>query len=1106
MSQVQQNAQPLRGRHGFTKPNNQNSPRLQVTKNLHIQTLKKRRPAHLYPQNTGANNIPSIQIQGPSSKKAKWVSTNKIAKFKGELVFQYQGHNSPLSDDEDVNIQEEPTANVQKRVYAVLTPKKMELFETSKPFHRPKMICQSPVPTPTGVSLQQLESIFDNINNQQQQQQHLIVINEGQQRYGNSSSRVGLIGKIYLCSQVCRGKVHVSRAGKTAFRITTTKSGMFNQVPMTPIMGKTESRPFQNNDIRVRTNAKPDFVVDPRGTSRGYSSQEDEALVARQAQKFIHDDDDMMRDDDDDEIIQQPSRNELARRKSRDEVDGEIEESLLFQAGNEEDATQWVTLIKQVISSLNNEHRYLMDELLLYVFSYMDEYDLCRSISPVSIKFHQLSVDERLWSVLYGKRYQKKQYDINYYSSMLRLQTATNANQSPSSLGVDEPNTPNTPSTPIDTPGTPGVGFGNNNNNVPSIVTNNNNVVSWKYVFTQRFTFEKKYLTKNREEAAQQAAQQAAAAAANPPAPLGGAQAPMPPAAGADGNGAANNAPQAPPAPVETDEARRRREEEERIKKEEEEKKRLSSALLKDGNALFNEADYAKDDTTKRLLWVFCIDQYDACLIHNPSNWTAARNWAVALIRLEKLVSSYRGQGAQDYLRMILAQCVDKFAECMKLTPGNDEVLTLWAGFLSDLALKIHDPNDSDELFKEAHNKFEQALKIRPYIGTYNDYGISFCDMAEKKIRQLKKRLKIISTTPVTATQNKTSNSFDAYAVQQMNNGGAMDYDDDDDDDDDDEGMDRDDDEFDEQLTEEMVEVEKEKILHYLDSSSALYEKCLNIKPDYFHAINNMGFNQKLKIDLIRIGTHVTRAPTAEEEMNMKKRRSLLVEEACKFFRQCVQFKDFVIARNNWGNILLQEAKEQEGEERFRLLTQCIEQYKRAMELEPSNDGCVCRCAIAFLMQAEIRLDQLRRAKQVHHNMVTYQDSMTCVSNAQLSQQIEQQRQQVEMLSLDSERMYQEASEGFLKLKNKGLSLYNMSCLNAVFCKEDEARKYLFDAYEMEILTVEKLCEDTDFDNVRDKPWFRELVELVRARETDSTIAKSRLALQQTVNTGTRKM
>jgi hypothetical protein len=970
----------------------------------------------------------------------------------------------------------------------------MELFETSKPFHRPKMICQSPVPTPTTTNVQQLENIFDST------QQHLIVINEQQaQRYGNSSSRVGLIGKIYLCSQVCRGKVHVARAGKNSFRITTTKTGTFNQIPMTPILSKdVKPKPAVNagDEIRVRSSnsSKNDSVIrEPRGTSRGYSSQEEESVTNRQ--RYLMDereDEDMMIRDEDEE--HETSRR-VVRRKSRDEEDQEVDESLVFHANTEEETNQWLMFIKQVISSLNNEHRYILDELLLYVFSYLDEYDLCRSVAPVSIKFYQLSLNEQLWHSLYSKKWEKKIYDIDYYSSMLRLQTIASVQQN---QVEQEPSTPSTPSTPVDTPSTPGVGMGNNNNNVPAIVANPN-VVTWKYVFTQRFSYEKKYLTKSREEAAQQLLQQQQQAQQAQQAQQQQAQqgAPAPGGGGAPAPGAPNAPQQAqqtqPPPNPEEEERKRQKEEEERLKKEEEDRKRLkSSSLLKDGNTLFNAADFEKDITTKRLLWVFCIDQYDACLIYNPSNWTAARNWAVALIRLEKLVSSYRGQEAQDYLRMILRQCVDKFAECMKLTPNNDEVLTLWAGFLSDLALKIHDPNDSDNLFREAHDKFEQALKIRPYIGTYNDYGISFCDMAEKKIRQLKKKLKIATSTPVTATQNKSNMMFD-YSQQQNN----MEYDDEEDED-----MGRDDlsGEEDEQLTEEMIEDEKNKILTYLDNSSQLYEKCLGIKPDYFHAINNMGFNQKLKIDLLRIGLNV-RSPTQEEDGSMRKRRRQLVDEACHFFSQCVNFKDFVIARNNWGNILLQEAKEQEGEERFLLLTQCIEQYKRAMELEPSNDGCVCRCAIAYLMQAEIRLDQLRRAKQVYQNMLAYRQETSSFQdpNNPLLLQIEQQRQQVELLTADSERMYQEASSGFLRLKNRGLSLYNMSCLNAVFGKDDEAKRYLYEAYEMEILTVEKLCEDTDFDNVRDRVWFKELVELVRGKETEVTIAKSRMALQQTV-------
>lgn len=747
----------------------------------------------------------------------------------------------------------------------------------------------------------------------------------------------------------------------------------------------------------------------------------------------------------------------------------ELQDILYFQADSEQECDEWLRHIQQVISSLNNKNAYLLDEILLYIFSFLDAFDLSQSIAPTSVKFYMLAQNELLWSQLYQSKWKKKEYSIMYYSAMLNV-------TAPYPLSSSISTNSHTASASAKS-----VGMVNRRTSTSSSSsTGSMSLVTWKYMYTKRFYCEKKYLkkesgsnesiglvannsTNNGHSNNQQLQGSTTNAAATTP-PIGSTEADMD-----NGNGSE---------PLQSDgvspiimdpaeiERLRREEEEQRRRLEEERNKQISSEYLKDGNTLFNAADFEKDVQIKRLLWVFCIDQYDACLIYNPANWTAARNWAVALIRLEKLVNSYRGE-VQAYLKMILELCVSKFETCMALTPNNDEVLTLWAGFLSDLALKIHDPHDSDKLFKGAHEKFQRALDIKPYIGTYNDYGISFCDMAEKKIRQLKRKLRISRSATDSMGNGSTSNNiveedeYDAFS-------------------DDEETMD-----------EQQIAHEKSVILACLENSSKLYEKCLNIQPDYFHAINNMGFNQKLKIDLIRIGTKESLKSQSEY---IKQERKRLVIDACDYFSRCVQIKDFVIARNNWGNILLQEAKEHEGEERFMYLQQCIEQYKRAMELEPSNDGCVCRCAIAYLMSAEIRLKDLQRAEQNWGNIVQHIQLLQ-QQQQQNSEELQmrlaeylrlghQQHEIVHQLRAQSQYMYEEASQGFMKLKNRGLSLYNLSCLNAVFNKEAEAQKYLREAFDFGyILTADKLKDDSDFDSLRDKDWFQKLMHDLCERE-----------------------
>lgn len=1074
--------------------------RMNAQQKLHVQT------SHLSNSRRKRQTSTFPVASYPQHKKLKWISTKKIAKHKGNLIFHYSASASPDSPiaSSSCNIYQNQKDVIRKKVYAVLTDKKMELFETSQPFSLPDMICQSPVPTPTGISAKfpsigssnSFAALTSSSNNAFQ---NLIMINDNQMPSlydSEHQGNVGLIGKIYLCPQICRGRVQVIRAGKTSFRIIVTgespKTGPelnMNHELLTPTSAATSTpfetlnsstidpkSPYFSNSLHAFTSSSAvnpqvgenmtptttisyPFKFPPVSMNANITPSVNIQLSDAQQQEYHHNDLNIPStvastgtSDVDNDIIMKnavsphddncqnfgTSRGKFEIGNQRSESDNfmhtaerwnndsnpmlteltqdkkELRENLFFETANEMECNEWIMYIQQVISSLNNRNAYLIDEILLYIFSFLDAFDLCKSVAPASVKFMTLAQNELLWHNLYMAQWKKKEYSIMYYSAMIHVAAPYVLSKSGSASHA-------------------------RSSRRSSICSP---LVTWKYIYTKRYYCEKKYLKK--EVGSNEKITVNLSQTNNNANTL---------------NELAYKSENVDPAELE----KRKKEAEELKRREQEERaKQISSEYLKDGNTLFNAADYEKDVQTKRLLWVFCIDQYDACLIYNPNNWTAARNWAVALIRLEKLVSNYRGE-VQDYLKMILELCVSKFEACMELTPNNDEVLTLWAGFLSDLALKIHDPAESDRLFTEAHKKFQQALNIKPYIGTYNDYGISFCDMAEKKIRQLKRRLNMNRSND----ENMGNGDGRSHVMDEEDMDGSSEE----------EGM----------IAEEEIEAQKTQILSCLEGSSKLYEKCLQIQPDYFHAINNMGFNQKLKIDLIRIGS---KAPKSEE---IKQQRKRLVREACEYFARCVSIKDFVIARNNWGNILLQEAKEHEGEERYSYLQQCIEQYKRAMELEPSNDGCVCRCAIAYLMSAEIRLKDLKRAQDNlneitnHINMLQQKDTINENTHNRLKEYIhlaQQQHEIVQQITMQTQRMYEEASQGFLKLKNKGLSLYNLSCLNAVFAKEEEAKRCLLEAYDYgNILTSQKLKEDSDFDSIRHCDWFKQLLCDLQDRE-----------------------
>ena len=826
-----------------------------------------------------------------------------------------------------------------------------------------------------------------------------------------------LIGKICLNDQICQGRVIVHSVSPTCFCVTIQK----------PV----EQDITTNQDSDCCEQMKIDWdrgktTTDINdGTSRN-------TLSPNLSNSFIP--------------IRQYEVTTLADKMDLSADSQGVEDRLVFEASSEMESVMWISQIRQVAASLHNENIYIIPELLIKTFEYLDEKSLLSGVALTSRRFNQLSHTDSLWLNIYKNRYEKSCYDLNYYRHMLP-NLSMSSSQSPSS-GNNEKSSRSSKAA----------------NYVDEEDALYGEQVTWKYIFKKRVQYEKKYLpvvTEPTPQPAQSSTTQQTADASS-----------SSNSAALSSNPSDSTQAQSTNTPSEKDkepikqltkeEAEKMlKEEEERKRKDEEEKrKNKSTQYLRKGNSLFNAADNSSNIYTKRMLWMFCIDNYESCIMYNEKNWTAARNCCVALIRLEKLVHNLKSHEAQTYLVFILNQCIEKFEHCMKHSARNDEVLTLWAGTYSDIAIKVADIDLSNLLFSLSHQRFEESLSIKSQIGTYNDYGISFCDWAEKRIRHLKKRVKIstsilkhgsnhmIDTDPKSPTKSSPSpvnfstpisfsSIFPSTIFSPYSTLSTL-----------------------KEITLDEFEKERKFIEKLLDESSRLYEMCLNIKPEYFHALNNKGFNEKLKIDLLKVRKHSLRL-TRDQEIETNIERKQRVDVACSFFRRCVEIKDFVIARNNYGNVLLQESKEESGLERYKLLDQCITQYEAAMILEPHNDGCICRCSIAYLMKAEVLLNEIKRGEYHVRSAIENKDQ-----NGLL------------------EHLYERAKVGFKCLKNTSLSHYNLACLNAIFNKKDECRKEIVEC--IDILSEQKLREDMDFDNVRGEPWFAEVLQRVGKRNNSS--------------------
>ena len=918
-------------------------------------------------------------------RKKKMKTPNKTIRKQGYLMF----HHYQVCPESHID-----RLQMKEPVICILSSKKIQLFT-------PKLFDNSFYQNQVEQQQQLLQSLSDISNTNQAITNNVIPICDKYSAH--------LIGTIYLDDRVCLGKVLVDPLSSTTFSVYIEKSNE-----------KTINNDNDTQCVKMHWESCKSPPTD--GTSRSenaspsYSPNVDEEMTCT------------------DMKYESITASAIA------------EDRLVFEATNESETLQWISSIRQVASSLHNENAYILTELLLKIFEYLDEKALA-DVSLTSRKFNELSNYDFLWFNLYKSRYEKQAYDLSYYKNMLRNISMTSSSKSDQKDDEDAV-------------------YGEQ--------------VTWKYVHKKRIIYEKTFLppptppeqpsnsatpTTNTAPTAPPPTDQTTTNAATP---SSSSTAAVPPPTQNDNqkqdqsnlsqkeSQATNNEQTEIKPPTKEEIEKLQKEEDERKKKEEEEKiKNKSTQFLRKANNLFNAADKANNVYKKRMLWMLCMDNYETCLMYNDKNWTAARNWCVSLIRLEKLVHNLKTNEAQLYLAFMLNQCMEKFDVCMKNAPKNDEVLTLWAGTCSDIAIKVADMDLSDRLFRMAHEKFEEALKIKSHIGTYNDYGISYCDWAEKKIRHLKKRLKIStsilkkgahihlevdsgSKSPKTpcngigfsSTPLPLSNFF-PYCSLLSGFYTSTDL---------------------KELTYDEFERERKVIDGYLDESSKLYDKCLNIKPEYFHALNNKGFNEKLKIDLLKVRKHSLKL-TREQEMETNIERKRLVDIACDLFRRCIEIKDFVIARNNYGNMLLQESKEELGMDRYQLLEQSIAQYEQAMILEPNNDGCICRCAIAFLMKAEVILNEIKNGERAVTSTIGTP----------------------EQVNSNLEYLYERAKVGFKCLKNTSLSHYNLACLNAIFNKKEECKNELMAC--IDIVSEQKLREDKDFENVREELWFKEIME-----------------------------
>ena len=154
-----------------------------------------------------------------------------------------------------------------------------------------------------------------------------------------------------------------------------------------------------------------------------------------------------------------------------------------------------------------------------------------------------------------------------------------------------------------------------------------------------------------------------------------------------------------------------------------------------------------------------------------------------------------------------------------------------------------------------------------------------------------------------------------------------------------------------------------------------------------------------------------------------------------------------VVAFNNWGNALSDQAKTKSGDEADRLFGESYAKYAESVHIKPDDHEVFNNWGSALSDQAQKKLGEEK-----------------------------------ERLLVDAEEKLFEA-----KRLKPGTGSYNLACLCALRGREPQCREHLEHCLETGVLPdFDHLLKDNDLDQVRDSEWYKEFVGRVAAQKTTS--------------------
>ncbi|WP_306540923.1 tetratricopeptide repeat protein [Dysgonomonas sp.] len=205
---------------------------------------------------------------------------------------------------------------------------------------------------------------------------------------------------------------------------------------------------------------------------------------------------------------------------------------------------------------------------------------------------------------------------------------------------------------------------------------------------------------------------------------------------------------------------------------------------------------------------------------------------------------------------------------------------------------------------------------------------------------------------------------------------------------------------------------------------------------------------------------------------NSEKDKKFFEEAIVKYEKATQIDPNYPDAYNNWGSALSELAKLKNDENLFEA---SLEKYQKATQIDPNYADAYYNWGNALYDLAKLKneekfyetsLEKYEKATQINENDADayYNWGSALYDLAKLRESIEDDQSII--------------LEKFVKAYslNETVSLYNLACLYSLLNKKDEAFEWLEKALQTTREAKENAQKDTDLDNLRQDPRFKELL------------------------------